>query len=68
MHTNFYSKKLIILGDILMAKKPFGGYKINFKKVADWPIEKIFGKGDLPPSEMTKKIWIFVKKNKLAGK
>ena len=51
-----------------MAKKPFGGYKINFKKVADWPIEKIFGKGDLPPSEMTKKIWIFVKKNKLAGK
>jgi hypothetical protein len=51
-----------------MAKKAFGGYSVSFKKVSDWPIEKIFGKGDLAPSEMTKKLWQFVKKNKLAGK
>lgn len=51
-----------------MAKKPFGGYSISFKKVADEPISKIFGTGDLAPSEMTKKIWNFVKANKLASK
>ncbi len=51
-----------------MAKKAFGGYSINFKKVKDWPIEKIFGTGGLAPSEMTKKLWAFIKKNRLAGK
>jgi hypothetical protein len=49
-------------------KKPFGGYSVSFKKVANWPISKIFGTGGLAPSEMTKKLLIFVKKNKLAGK
>ena len=53
---------------IKIAKKPFGGYSVNFSKVKDWPISKIFGTGGLAPSEMTKKLWIFVKKNKLAGK
>ncbi len=48
--------------------KAFGGYKINFKKVADRPIKDMFGTGDLAPSEMTKKIWAFIKKNNLAGK
>jgi hypothetical protein len=51
-----------------MAKKPFGGYSISFKKVEDWPISKIFGTGNLAPSEMTKKLWIFVKKNRLSKK
>ena len=51
-----------------MAKKAFGGYHINFKKVADQPISKIFGTGNLGPSDMTKKLWSFVKKNKLSGK
>ncbi len=51
-----------------MAKKAFGGYSINFKKVADWPISKIFGTGALPPSTMTKKLWTFVKAHKLGGK
>jgi hypothetical protein len=51
-----------------MAKKAFGGYKINFKKVASLPISEIFGTGELAPSEMTKKLWNFVKKNKLASK
>lgn len=49
-------------------KKPFGGYSVSFKKVGDWPISKIFGTGDLPPSAMTKKLWTFVKKNRLASK
>jgi len=51
-----------------MAKKAFGGYSVSFKKVADWPISKIFGTGGLPPSQMTKKLWQFVKKNHLANK
>jgi len=51
-----------------MAKKAFGGYFVNFKKVANQPIGKIFGTGNLPPSMMTKKLWQFVKKNHLAGK
>lgn len=49
-------------------KKPFGGYSVNFEKVGDWPVSKIFGKGDLPPSTMTKKLWKFVKDNRLASK
>lgn len=51
-----------------MAKKAFGGYAVSFKKVANWPISKIFGTGNLPPSMMTKRLWQFVKKNKLANK
>lgn len=51
-----------------MGKKAFGGYFVSFKKVKDWPIEKVFGTGNLAPSEMTKKLWQFVKKNKLSGK
>jgi chromatin remodeling complex protein RSC6 len=49
-------------------KKPFGGYSISFKKVASKPIKDIFGTGALSPSEMTKKLWKFVKKHKLAKK
>ncbi len=49
-------------------KKAFGGYHVNFSKVADWPVSKIFGKGDVGPSEMTKRLWKFVKANRLAGK
>jgi len=49
-------------------KKAFGGYSISFKKVAKQPIGKIFGTGSLAPSAMTKKLWAFVKRNKLAKK
>ena len=50
-------------------KKPaFGGYHINFKKVADLPISKVFGTGNMGPSDMTKKLWKFIKAHKLAGK
>ncbi|HLD49350.1 MAG TPA: hypothetical protein VJB11_03225 [archaeon] len=50
-----------------MAKKPFGGYSINFKGRTE-TLEEVFGKSPIGPSEMTKKIWAFVKKHKLAGK
>lgn len=51
-----------------MAKKikPFGGYTILFAGCED-TVEKVFGKKELTPSQMTKKIWNYIKKNKLAG-
>ena len=52
----------------MVVKKPFGGYTIDFSKVADWPIEKMFPKGKITPSDMTKKVWAFVKKNGLSSK
>ena len=49
------------------AKKPaFGGYAISFagrKETA----EQIFGKKPIAPSEMTKKIWAFVKAKSLSN-
>lgn len=51
-----------------MAKgKPFGGYTISFKGRKE-TLEKVFGSGNVTPSEMTKKIWGFVKKNRLSRK
>lgn len=48
-------------------KKPFGGYCISFKGVTE-TLEKVFGKKPIVPSEMTKILWRFVKKKKLAKK
>ena len=51
-----------------MAKKvPFGGYGISFKGRKE-TLEDIFGKAKISPSEMTKKLWAFVKRKKLGGK
>lgn len=50
-----------------MAKKAFGGYTISFKGCKD-TVEKVFGSTPIGPSEMTKKIWAYVKKNKLSKK
>ena len=41
-------------------KKAFGGYSINFKNRKE-TIEQVFGKADIPPSLMTKKLWNFIK-------
>jgi hypothetical protein len=50
------------------AKKPaFGGYAINFKGCTD-SLEDIMGNKPIGPSEMTKRIWAYVKKKKLAKK
>ncbi|MFH1654458.1 MAG: SWIB/MDM2 domain-containing protein [Pseudomonadota bacterium] len=50
----------------VLTKKAFGGYTINFNGCKD-PIEKIFGNKPIGPSEMTKKIWAYVKTNKLSN-
>jgi hypothetical protein len=54
---------------VLMAKgkKAFGGYSINFKGCKD-TMESVFGGSPIGPSDMTKKIWAYVKRKKLAGK
>ncbi len=48
-------------------KKAFGGYAISFKN-RDESLEQVFGKGNLAPSEMTKKLWKFIKSKRLANK
>ncbi len=51
-----------------MAKKAFGGYTISFKSVSDATLGEVFGTGGLTPSEMTKKLWVFIKRKGLSGK
>ena len=48
-------------------KKPFGGYAINFKNRKE-TLEQVFGKAGIPPSQMTKKLWKFVKAKRLGHK
>ena len=48
----------------MVKKKAFGGYHI----VPDEHLSKIIGKGKVTPSEMTKKLWQYVKGHKLARK
>ena len=48
-------------------KKAFGGYAINFAGRQE-TAEQIFGNKPIAPSEMTKKIWAFVKSKKLSNR
>ena len=48
-------------------KKAFGGYSVSFKNRVE-SLEQIFGRADIPPSEMTKKLWNFIKKKRLGHK
>ena len=48
-------------------RKAFGGYSISFKGASD-SLESVFGDSPIGPSEMTKKLWAYVKRKKLAGK
>ena len=48
-------------------KKAFGGYSISFKN-RDESLEQVFGRGNIAPSEMTKKLWKFIKSKRLANK
>ncbi|MDF2425898.1 MAG: hypothetical protein OPY08_05650 [Nitrosopumilus sp.] len=49
-------------------KKPaFGGYAISFAGRTE-TVEQVFGNKPIAPSEMTKKIWIFVKSNSLSNR
>ena len=50
------------------AKKPaFGGYAISFAGRKE-TVEQVFGNKPIAPSEMTKKIWAFVKSNSLSNR
>ncbi|MBI2061054.1 MAG: hypothetical protein HYT87_14905 [Nitrospirae bacterium] len=48
-------------------KKPFGGMTIDFGGRKE-SIESVFGTGALKPSDMTKKLWSFIKSKKLIRK
>ena len=48
-------------------KAAFGGYAINFAGRKE-TVEQVFGSKPVAPSEMTKKIWAFVKSKKLANR
>lgn len=51
----------------MAAKKHFGGYTINFKGRKE-TAEDIFGSKPVAPSEMTKKLWHYIKSKKISGK
>lgn len=48
-------------------RKAFGGYSISFKGCRD-SAEKVFGSKPIGPSQMTKKLWTYVKRKRLAKK
>ena len=48
-------------------KKAFGGYAINFAGRKE-TVEQVFGNKPIAPSEMTKKIWTFVKSKSLSNR
>ena len=45
----------------------FGGYAINFAGRNE-TVEEVFGNEPIAPSEMTKKIWKFIKSNSLSNR
>ena len=45
----------------------FGGYAINFAGRKE-TVEEVFGNKPIAPSEMTKRIWKFVKSKSLANR
>ena len=48
-------------------KKAFGGYTVNFKGCTE-TLEEVLGRTAIPPSQMTKKLWAYVKRNRLNTK
>ena len=51
----------------MVKKAAFGGYAISFAG-RDETMEDVFGSKPIAPSEMTKKLWVFVKKHQLGNK
>jgi chromatin remodeling complex protein RSC6 len=49
------------------SKKAFGGYTVNFRGCDD-TLEQVLGRTPIPPSQMTKKLWAYVKRNRLSTK
>ena len=72
---NAFKQKRVLYGGALRAqeeffmpgKKPFGGYSVSFAG-QDATLEHVFGSKPIPPSEMTKKLWAFVKSHNLSSK
>jgi hypothetical protein len=50
-----------------MAKLAFGGYQISFKGQTI-TLEELMGIANIGPSEMTKRLWAYVKAKKLSSK
>jgi hypothetical protein len=48
-------------------RKPFGGFSISFKG-ADDTVESVFGGAPIGPAVMTKKLWTYIKRKRLAKK
>jgi chromatin remodeling complex protein RSC6 len=46
---------------------PFGGYGIDFTNRHE-TLEEVFGKKPVTPSEMTKLIWQYIKRKRIASK
>ncbi|MSV26779.1 MAG: hypothetical protein CK527_00230 [Nitrosarchaeum sp.] len=66
--TKSISKKSKTTMSTSKAKKPaFGGYAINFTGRKE-TVEQVFGNKPIAPSEMTKKIWAFIKANSLSNR
>jgi chromatin remodeling complex protein RSC6 len=59
--------KAKVKGKAKAAKVPFGGYEVCFKGCAD-TLEALFGSAPMPPSQMTKRLWEYVKRHRLATK
>lgn len=48
-------------------KPAFGGYALSFAGRKE-TMEQVFGKKPIPPSEMMKKVWAFIRSNNLSNK
>ena len=51
----------------MAGKKNFGGYAVKFGGREE-SLESVMGDKLIVPAEMTKKLWAFIKKHRLAGK
>ena len=65
--TKSTSKKSKTKAKSKSTKPAFGGYAINFAGRKE-TVEQVFGNKPIAPSEMTKKIWAFVKAKSLSNR
>lgn len=51
----------------MAGKKNFGGYAVKFSGRAE-SLESVMGAKPIGPAEMTKRLWTYIKKHRLATK
>jgi chromatin remodeling complex protein RSC6 len=51
----------------MAGKKNFGGYAVKFSGRAE-SLETVMGSKPIGPAEMTKKLWAYIKKHRLASR